>query len=56
MFDGNRGGSFERAAPTVEDYPIVLRGSKGEVTDREPAALYARVCRQGWLGACASGR
>ena len=50
------GGSFERAPATVEDYPILLRGSKGAITDREPAELYARACRQGWLGACASVR
>ena len=54
MFDG--GGAFERAPPAVEDYPIVLRGSKGEITDREPAALYARACRQGWSVACESVR
>ena len=45
-------GPFERVPPTVDDYPIVLRGSKGEITDREPASLYARACRQGWLDAC----
>ena len=50
------GGAFERAPPTVEDYPIVLRGSKGGITDREPAALYARACGQGWLDACESAR
>ncbi len=54
MFDG--GGAFQRAPPTVEDYPIVLRGSKGRVRDREPAVLHARACRQGWLGACESVR
>ena len=54
MLDGR--GAFERGSPTLEDYPIVLRGSKGEVTDREPAALYARACRQGWPAACASLR
>ena len=52
MLDG--GDAFERAPPAVEDYPIVLRGSKGEITDREPAVLYARACRQGWLDACGS--
>ena len=46
------GGGFERAPPTVDDYPIVLRGSKGEVTDRESATLYVRACRQGWTVAC----
>ena len=54
MLDGGGTGSFERALPTVEDYPIVLRGSKGEITDREPAALGARACRQGWSDACGS--
>ena len=54
ILDG--GDAFERAPPTVDDYPIVLRGSKGEITDREPAALYARACRQGWVGACESVR
>ena len=54
VLDG--GGAFERAPPTVDDYPIVLRGSKGEIADRDPAALYARACRQGWLDACESVR
>ena len=44
------GGAFERAPPTVEDYPMVLRGSKGEIIDPDHAALYARACRQGWPG------
>ena len=54
MLDG--GDAFERAPPTVDDYPIVLRGSKGEIMDQEPVALYARACRQGWLNACESVR
>ena len=49
-------GAFEHAPPTVEDFPIVLRGSKGEVTDRDSAALYARACRQGWPDACETVR
>jgi hypothetical protein len=40
------------AAPTVEDYAIVLRGSKGPIADRTPAALYARACEQGWPDTC----
>ena len=56
MFDGGGTGLFERAPPIGEDYPIVLRGSKGEITDREPAELYARACRQGWLNACEAGK
>ena len=44
--------TFERAPPPLDDYPIILRGSKGPVADRDPAALRARACRQGWPGAC----
>ena len=46
--------AFERAPPPLADYPIILRGSKGPITDRDPAALHARACRQGWPGACES--
>ena len=45
-------GPFERAPPTLDDWPVVLRGSKGPVVDRTPAALLARACRQGWPGTC----
>jgi hypothetical protein len=38
--------------PTLEDYPVILRGSKGAITDRSPSALYARACSQGWPDAC----
>ena len=41
-----------RAPPTLEDYPIILRGSKATITDRTPASLYARACDQGWPHAC----
>ena len=51
---GNADPWFERAPPTVADYPILLRGSKGPITDRSPAALQARACGQGWPGACGS--
>jgi hypothetical protein len=48
----NGNATFERAPPTLADYPIVLRGSKGPITDRTPAALTARACAQGWPGTC----
>jgi hypothetical protein len=48
----NGSATFERAPPTLADYPIVLRGSKGPMTDRTPAALTARACAQGWPGTC----
>jgi hypothetical protein len=40
--------------PALDDYPIILRGSKGPLTERTPAALGALACRQGWPGACAA--
>jgi hypothetical protein len=46
------GGELVRAAPTLDDYPIVLRGSKGPVLDYEPSVLYARACREGWPDTC----
>ena len=45
-------GKFAASPPTLEDYPIILRGSKGEVRERDPSALYALACRQGWPGTC----
>jgi hypothetical protein len=44
--------TFLTAKPGPEDYPILLRGSKGEIYEREPAALYAMACRQGWPDTC----
>ena len=45
-------GPFEHGPPTLEDFPIILRGTKGPVTDRSPSALYARACSQGWSDTC----
>jgi hypothetical protein len=45
-------GALESVPPALDDYPIVLRGSKGPVTARAPAALYALACREGWSDAC----
>lgn len=42
--------------PTLEDYPIILRGSKGPIADRNRAGLEALACREGWPGACDQGR
>jgi hypothetical protein len=39
-------------SPAVDDFRLVLRGSKGPVTNWSPAALYAEACRQGWSGTC----
>jgi hypothetical protein len=45
-------GEFETKPPGLDDYPIVLKGSKGEVRERDPVALYVLACREGWRGTC----
>jgi hypothetical protein len=45
-------GAWLDGPPTLGDYPIILRGSKGPIEERDPAALYARACAQGWPDAC----
>ncbi len=46
------GGRLANASPSLEDFPIILQGSKGEIREREPAKLYALACREGWSDAC----
>src|SRR3954471_5222544 len=48
-------GGLNSAPPTLDDLPILLRGSKGPVADRSPAALTAAACRAGWRSYCESG-
>jgi hypothetical protein len=48
----NGEGKFATVPPSVNDLPIVLRGSKGEIRDRDPSRLYALACRQGWPDFC----
>ena len=40
--------AFQRGDPPPEELPIVLRGSKGSVTERDPSALQALGCERGW--------
>jgi len=42
----------ETASPTLQDYPIILRGSKAPITNLTPSALYALACGQGWPDTC----
>ncbi len=42
----------ERSSPTLHDYPIILRGTKGPLDDLSSADLLAQACGQGWEGAC----
>jgi hypothetical protein len=45
-------GDFGTTQPVPEDYPIILRGSKGEIRERDPSALNSLACREGWSGVC----
>ena len=45
-------GEFAKDSPELSDYPIILRGSKGEIWERDPASLYTLACHQGWQDAC----
>jgi hypothetical protein len=46
------GGQLAAAPPQLVDFPIILRGSKGEIATRSPAGLYALACREGWPDTC----
>jgi TPR repeat protein len=46
------GASRVTGSPPIEDLPILLRGSKGPITDRSVASLYTRACDQGWPDSC----
>jgi hypothetical protein len=46
------GTTFAHAPPSVEELPIVIRGSKGAVTERDPRALYDLACERGWGEMC----
>jgi len=46
------GRRLASASPTLDDYPIILRGSKGPIENRTAPALYALACAQGWPDTC----
>ena len=52
--DALRGGAGELASaePGIGDLPIILRGSKGEIRERNPEKLYGLGCREGWAVMC----
>ncbi len=54
--EGDRPRSVASAPPTFEDYPIILRGSKGPMTNLSRAGLEALACREGWPGTCDAQR
>ncbi len=45
-------GTWSRNSPPLEELPILLRGSKGPITDRSFVSLYSRACDQGWPDSC----
>jgi hypothetical protein len=46
-------GKFASVPPAIEDYPVILRGSKGrDFPATDPAALQAKACRAGWVELC----
>jgi len=45
-------GTWSRGSPPFEELPILLRGSKGPITDRSFVSLYSRACNQGWPDSC----
>jgi hypothetical protein len=51
--EADRAGSIaSRGSPSLAELPILLRGSKGPITDRSVASLYSRACDQGWPDSC----
>jgi hypothetical protein len=49
-------GKFATLPPTLADYPIILRGSKTEIRERDPGKLYSLACKQGWPDTCGQGK
>jgi hypothetical protein len=47
--------AVSRAGPDFADLPIVLRGTKPALTERDPGRLLALACRQGWPDSCEAG-
>jgi hypothetical protein len=46
--------SLARGRPEVGDLPIILRGTKPPLKERDPSKLYALACEQGWTTLCRS--
>jgi hypothetical protein len=44
--------SLNRGQPADKDLPIVLRGTKPALKERDPARLRAIACEQGWPASC----
>lgn len=49
---GTVGRTLASAPPTLDDFPIILRGSKGPIRETSAAELLALACHQGWAHTC----
>jgi hypothetical protein len=45
-------GTWARGDPVLADLPIILRGTKPRLAERDPATLYRIGCAQGWPHMC----
>jgi hypothetical protein len=43
---------FVHANPPDNELPIVIRGSKGPVTETDIGVLYSLACERGWTAHC----
>ena len=50
--DADRYRPSTLASADAQDYPIILRGSKGPLRDVSRAGFEALACREGWPGTC----
>jgi hypothetical protein len=48
----NGSDHFAASQPTVRELPILLRGSKGEILEKDPNVLMALACKRGWDYTC----
>lgn len=48
------GARYRRGDPPLEELPIVIRGSKAAVTERDPERLRQLACDRGWGAFCSA--
>lgn len=48
------GARYRRGDPPLEELPIVIRGSKAAVTERDPERLRELACERGWAPFCST--
>jgi hypothetical protein len=48
----SRSTAFETSRPLTPDLPLILRGNKRPIVERDPGVLYALACERGFAGTC----